>query len=495
MILSLRIEKFLIFENQELSFHEGFNVITGESGSGKSLMFGSISFLMGEDTKSHSEALVEAMILKDEKVIKLRRETRLGKSKFYINGKQSQKREAQEILSKVFFHGQNDKLKLLKQEFQREVLDNFANTTELRLKLQELKREKLKLEEQITELRSIATQKPTLEKLLKEEIAQIESCGLTPETYQMAKSRLQELSLIEEENKKLVMALEVFSSLKQGLKKLMSLLQNQSEIEQLYDKIDELERSTSKKIISISEEEIEELNQKVFKAQNLERRYKMSFEQVFEHLKELKEKLSKIELLEDELIKAQEMLKSTESSIDQLRKELFRKLSEKKGPFCEKLREVLEVLGLKGANVDIDISNEEAPQFLFSTGGDLIPLKKVSGGELSRISLGVFIIAGNSGTYLLDEVDAGLSGESAHKVAKFLKELSTKMQVLAITHSPILAGFADRHFKAFKLNHSKAVIEELSNERRLEEIARLMGLKGSEGLGSAKALFELIKRD
>ncbi|MEN3034636.1 MAG: AAA family ATPase [Aquificaceae bacterium] len=493
----MRIEKFLIFQNQELYFDKGLNVITGESGSGKSIFLSSIAFLMGEDRKSPSEALVEATLLKDGEEIKIKREVRSGKSRFYIKDKLSSKKAIKEVFSKVFFHGQHDKIKLTRQDFQTEIFDSFAKTSHLRLKLNQLKREQSTLESKISELKLLEAQRPVLEKALREEIAQIESCDLTPETYNLARLRLEELSSLEEQNRDLGTALEIISGLKQGLKKLISTLKNHEEInsiEEMLDKLSEIYSSISKKIVSISQEEIEELNQKIFKAQSLARRYKMDFDKVFEHLKKLKDQLNEIESIEIKLSKIEEALKSVESLIKQTQENLIKEIHSKKPSFCQKIAEVLSTVGLGSKALYLELSEEGIPVFLFgSEDGNLIPLKEVSGGELSRISLAVFIVAGEEGTYILDEVDAGLSGDSAYKMAGFIKELSKKMQVIAVTHSPILAGFADRHFKTYKDN-SGAYLKDITDDR-LEEIARLMGLRGESALDSARAIFELVNRN
>ncbi len=247
--------------------------------------------------------------------------------------------------------------------------------------------------------------------------------------------------------------------------------------------------------MDLSEEEIDRLNSLMFQVQRLERKYARSFEEVWEYAQELRRELQTLESshvslqeLEGQVKRLQEKLESLSQKLTGMRRSALEE-------FEQKVEDTLRNLGLERVSFKVEFLpsegrfGREGVRFLFSSlGYGEKPLEDVaSGGEISRLALALFLLMPPKGVYVMDEVDAGLSGQSAMRLAKLLKELSKSMQIIAITHSPTLASAGDKHFVAYKEGNSVRILE-LTQEARLKELARLMGKLTPKTLEGVKEL-------
>jgi len=505
MLVRLSIDKFLLIEGQELFFDRGLNVITGETGTGKSMTFSALSFLMGEQGDYEEGAAVEAeIVLEDEEFI-LRREINRGRSRFYLNGLSSTQRVVKEILSRaLLFQEQDDRLRILRRDFQRDVFDKSTGAIELRREFEKIYQQLKEVEKELEQLAHLEREKDLRLRILKEELKDIEKVGWSEEEYKRALEVLKKYAESERINR---LSLEGVALLDEvlipGLKNLAKLLeglgldQERESLTQIQEEFLELRKRLSNLYESWDLEEIDRLNQKVFEVQSLERRYKKSYKEVLEFAKGLKEEIKRLESIElnlEELQSKREMLRAKLREVGQ---RLSAERREGKPAFVSMIMDSLKELGLEKGVFDVLFEEREGPfgfedvRFLFSSsGGTPKDLAEVaSGGEISRLALSLFLLFPVAQTYLLDEIDVGISGETSLKMAKFLKRQSSKMQIIAITHSPALASAGDKHFKTYR-EGNQVLIKELKGEERLQEVARLMGIINSQTL---KGAVELMK--
>ncbi len=511
MLVRISLENFFFIKGEELYFDKGLNVITGETGTGKSLTVSSLLFLMGREGDYPEGTCVEAEFdLEGEQVI-LRREIVKDRSRYYLNGRGSTRKVVEEVLtSNLLLQGQNDRTKILRADFQREVYDRFVGCLELRKAVEGAYEEVLELEEKLRSINQRKIEREVRKRLISEELKQIEEVGLTPEEYELVKKRLEEINLAEKVNSLVLqgfsgieMSLEGLKTLKKVLRELGSVgvSQDHTQIPQLLeDYLADLERDLRSKLISYSQEELDQLNEKVYKVQRLERKYRKDYQDIYRHMVLLREELQKLEEEEDaELLEKELNLKK--EKLYSLYEDLSSKRLIAREEFERKVMEYLKSMGLEGASLKVFFERKEGKygkeqvRFLFSSyGREERDISEVaSGGEISRLSLALFMLSPPAQTYVLDEVDTGISGRTSIKLAKLLKELSKKTQLIVITHSPAIASASDKHFttKRETIGDIPLIrIVELSGEEKIEEIARLMGTVNSKTLEGAK---ELIK--
>ncbi len=511
MLVRLSLENFFFIKGEELYFDRGLNVITGETGTGKSLTVSSLLFLMGREGDYPEGTCVEAELDLGEEQVILRREIVKGRSRYYLNGRGSTKRVVEEVLSSnLLLQGQNDRTKILRMDFQREVYDRFAGCLELRKVVESVYEKVLELEERLKNVNQRRIEREVRKRLISEEIRQIEEAGLTPEEYELVKKRLEEINLAEKINNlvfqglsNIERSLEGLNELKKALRELfnMGVLQDKTtSLQLLEDYLIDLERELRSKAISYSQEELDQLNERVYKVQRLERKYRRDYRDIYEYMLKLREELQKLQEEEDtELLERELNLKREE--LYRLYEELSNKRFLAKEEFEKKVMEYLKSMGLEGASFKVFFERKEGRygkeqvRFLFSSyGREERDISEVaSGGEISRLSLALFMLSPPAQTYVLDEVDMGISGRTSIKLAKLLKELSKKTQLIVITHSPAIASVSDKHFTTKRETIGDVPfirIVELSGEEKVEEIARLMGTVNSKTLEGAK---ELIK--
>jgi DNA repair protein RecN (Recombination protein N) len=187
MLVRLNIERFLLIEGQELFFDRGLNVITGETGTGKSMTFSALLFLMGEQGDYEEGTSVEAeIVLEDEEFI-LRREINRGRSRFYLNGLSSTQRVVKEILSRaLLFQEQDDRLRILRRDFQRDVFDKSTGAIELRREFEKIYQQLKEVEKDLEQLAHLERERDLRLRILKEELKDIERVGWSEEEYERA---------------------------------------------------------------------------------------------------------------------------------------------------------------------------------------------------------------------------------------------------------------------------------------------------------------------
>lgn len=518
MLVRIRLEDFLLIKQQEVEFENGLNVLTGESGTGKSLTVSSLLFLMGNQHNYPEGTAVEAEFVKDDEQIIVRREIKKGKSRYYLNGMGSVQKVVRDIVSNmVLLQGQNDRLKILRKDFQRDVYDRFADVLHIRKEYEKLYMKLEDLKEKIVKWNERQRERAIRLQILREELKDIESVGLSSEDYDRLRDRLSMLNHMEKINALIERALAHLNvegglidrilDVKKALSQLCeydrsaeSLLKS---VEGIWDELRYLKDQLSSRLLEVDAEEINKLNEKIYAVQKLERRYGMKYAEVLDYAKRLRSQIESFtkeeesrDFLEEEIISLREELSKLGEKLSQGRfsaKEIFEK----------KVLETLKDIGLERASFRVNLSEEEGRygrekvEFLFSSyGKDEEPLDSVvSGGEISRIALALFLLLPTSETYILDEIDTGISGETSLKLARLLRRLSENMQIVVISHSPAVASAAHRHIltrKEFIGSTAFIRIEELKGEERVKEIARLMGVVSDKTVEGARDLIREV---
>jgi len=511
MIKSIKIESYLLLKSQYIEFKEGLNVITGESGAGKSMLMDAIKFCLGLLASSSDNASVEIEINEDI----VRRETKAGKSKFYINGMTSNQRTVLETFGQsVMFQAQSSQSKIFKKHHQLEILDKDKDIQRKKKEFVEYF-DALKQKEEL--LKDLLFQKESLEKEIeknKELIESLEALNLEKDTYNDIKLKAEELQHAEKINtyiQNVLNALEysdhsAISKINYSISQINQALSYKEDLQKAIDKLNALKDQLLETVsfiasykVYVDVELIDKLNETIFNVQSLERKYKMPFEKMFEVKKSYKENISSLKALK-------ENIEHLFREIEYLKKDTLEKANELSNLRKAKAKEistlvnnVLKLLNLKEAYFDIDIKPKELSRngidditFLFSSYSKehMKELAEVaSWGETSRIVLAISSVLGDYETYVYDEIDAGTSGEASISIAKLLKDISKNAQIICISHTPALAAASSNHILV-KRQSNDIQIKSLTKEERIEELSRLMGIVNEDTKKGAKKLIE-----
>ncbi len=535
MLQSIHVKNLALIEETEVGFTEGFNIITGETGAGKSLLIGSVNLALGGkfDTsllrKGADSGFVELVFNStDERVINRLKEMDIepeedgniiitrkllqGKSTCRINGESVTAKQVQFLAEELIdIHGQHEHQSLLKKSKHLDILDDYGGKeiAELLKQVSEKYRQYRRALEEIEENEKDNTEIEREKALLEFELNEIESAGLKPgedteldEKFGIMSNAKKILSSLSEaydhtsegeDNASYLVgqALKAIGSVSGYDKRLSSLEGQIADIESL---LNDFNRELSGYLTDydFEEGEFESVSERLDLINDLKRKYGGSIEAVLEFADEAAAKLEKYADYEG-------YIKSLHEKADELKKELKEdsdKLSDKRKKTAKSLSAVLteSLKGLNFLTVDFDIEVRELSdftskgtddvEFMISTnpGEERKPLGSVaSGGELSRIMLGIKTVMAATDsidTLIFDEIDSGISGRTAWKVSEQLGLLGRKHQVLCITHLPQIAAMADSHFVIEKNASDDMTI---TNVRRIEgefsvsELARLLG--------------------
>ncbi len=541
MLVDVNVENLALIDKEEVFFTDGLNIMTGETGAGKSIIIGSILIALGgkipkdivrDDTKPamielvfqiqnpSTESKLEqvGIFLDDEKNLIISRKIVNGRSVIKVNNETytaTNLRKVTELL--IDIHGQHDHQSLLKESKQMEILDDFAGTEVKKLK---------------SEIRDAYQQYQNLKKDLMQYDMDDESrqreisfCQFEIEEIEQAGLKVGEYDALEHDYKKLSASKEI-SALMQNIYYLLeeeqnsvserlskayamslSALEHDEELKDISDTLgtlenicDDVKRSVRTYIDSsvFDEEECRNMEQRLDLIQTLRQKYERErtdsdpIQNIFRYLEKQKAYLDTLLHLE---AKKEEVVKELQKATDRLDKLSTNLTKERKTAalqLTQKIEEVLKGLNFLDAKFDIafaknkDFSSNGLDKitFMISTnpGEDLKPLDKVaSGGELSRIMLGIKTIMASRDeieTLIFDEIDTGISGKTAQMVAIRLKELSRVHQVICITHLPQIASMADSHFlieKSASANVTTTSIKQLNEDESIDELSRMLG--------------------
>jgi len=518
MIAELRVKDFGGIEG-ELLFDSGFNAIIGETGAGKSLLVNSVNFLQGEKMGSLARegTFVEAVFICDgEEEITARRQIASQRSRFFLNGMRVPKERLKEVVAPlVLFQSQRLHVKLLKPSRQLEVVDRLAGNEKLLSEYKNLYERFKRLSAEVEKIRRELSQKERELAILEMEIEEIESANLKEgeeEELLELKERVAAANEIREAKEKSLYLLE------EGEPSALSLIAESSrlfenlpvyseiarKLDEVYINLREIVSEIEGRVEAPSEEiSLEEIEDRLYQIERIKRKYGPTLEEVNLYLVKAKERKALLEGGEELLSEKEEELKKIREELLRAGRELSRRRREGAKELERLMEEEFKELGLEGAKFKVEFKPTDEPKsygleevlFLFSGNPkmELAPLSSsISGGELSRFLLSVLkILSPTQSALIFDEIDAGMSGKTLRKVARKLKEISRRHQVIAVTHSPQLVAAADKVFKVEKLSSGKVVVRELTRREIEEELSVMITGKLTEGaLQAAKDLLK-----
>ena len=532
MLVELAVKNLAVVENLEVSFTAGMSTITGETGAGKSILLNSLNLALGQradksmvrsgsdkadisatfllnNNSRVKDILLEQELEADDECILRRVITADGRSKAFINGVPMPLNIVRALgEGLVDMHGQNEHQLLLKPLEQLSLLDNFAESTVLVQEINVVVKEYKKLNLQVQEASN--NQDLFLEKqeLYQHQLDELENANLT----------IDELNSIEDEYKvssnSKDLVVQVSNILNQlegdiGLNPQLSSLSYELEKTQTIDaklnSANEMLSNAQLQVqecvyelngylnnLNIDEEYLQNLELRISELHDLSRKHNCQIIELLSVKQDITDKLNKLSIGSESIEKLKEKLNKLDEKYQSLANKLTKIRTSKAKELSTKVSEVMQILGMPGSEFSIDVctkdsgvhlNGNESVEFLVRTnmGQEHKALKKVaSGGELSRISLAISVVASNSEytpTIIFDEVDVGISGAVAQVVGQKLKSLSDTYQVLCITHLAQVASFGDQHLKVIKSqgkNGASTTIENLSSVDRVQEVARIL---------------------
>lgn len=543
MLTSLSIKNYALIDHLHVDFNNGFTIITGETGAGKSILLGGLSLILGKraDLSSlrdkESKCVIEAVFdvtnynleslfstedLDFEPQTIIRREILpSGKSRAFVNDSPVNLSSLQLLGNRlVDIHSQHETLQLVDDAFQFQVIDALANVAnDLNVYSQKRKEYKTlnKALNQLVAFQTEAIKEHDYNLFLLNELTQAK---LKSEELESLEEELETLSNIDAIQEKLTASNQLFSDeqigvlnnvteLKNTLKQLSSIsnkyedLYNRvnSSLIELDDVFSELERFQED--LEADPNRLQEVNARLTLINNLFQKHVVnSIEDLITIQAQLLEKVSATENVDADINTKKLEIAKAQQELDAIALVIHNKRKKAIPVLKIKLEAILAQLGMPNAqfNIVLNITNTYYPNgkeelnFLFSAnkGGDFKPLKKAaSGGELSRIMLAIKSILTQYiklPTIMFDEIDTGVSGEISNKMADIMAGMSTTMQVFSITHLPQIAAKGHTHFKVYKEDINEITttnLVQLNHDERIVEIAQMLG--GIEVSNSALA--------
>ncbi|MBR6778525.1 MAG: DNA repair protein RecN [Clostridia bacterium] len=542
MLQTLKIENVALIEKATLHFDEKLNVISGETGAGKSIMLDSLSFVFGGRadkslirtgassmkveaiftnlSKAHTDFIKQELNISAEDEMFLSREIDLnGKNICKINGELVPVAMVKKICQQlVDIHGQSEHLAILNNDEQLRIIDLFSKNAENILQELSTLIESLKeIEKQINSLGGSETEKQNLIDLYSYQIAEIEKAEIKEDEFETLSQEKKEMQQFEKINQSLTDCYQAscknrFSeSAEEKMNQAIKSLQTISEINPHYQELLNRYKSALLEIEDLNATIKEDINNNIFDEERFEfvdnrldfiktmfRKYGGDYQKLTQYYVEIKKKL-------DLLINSQERYNQLNTQkerileqIDNVQQKLSLVRKKSADILKKKIEEELHLLGMPNAKIDIqfDKINDrysytgfDRVEYMFSAniGFELKPMNKVvSGGEMSRVMLAYKIVVSevdNIHTIVFDEIDTGLSGKIASVVAEYMARLSKTKQILAVSHLPQICAMADRNIKVEKSSdktttHTQAVV--LKDVELFKEIARLMGASDDE---------------
>jgi DNA repair protein RecN (Recombination protein N) len=538
MLNELSIKNFAIIDELHVCFGEGLNVISGETGAGKSIIIGAVSLLLGDRATSDmirtqaDSASVEAIFdiagnkpLQDkiaamgfsagDELLVRRVISHAGKNKAFINGQMAtlvNLTAVSELLINIC--GQHEHQVILNAENHIDILDEFGGCLPVRAQYTEIYNQYQQIRTQIEKLKDLSQSREEKADLFKFQLKEIQDINPKPaEDTALADEKkvlvnFQKLSgwatsaydlLYGEKDSIMVKLKEVQNQVKE-IKKIDSNLQiSDVDIESSFITLQEtvLQLRDYSKNLFFDSERLAAIDERLESLNRLKRKHGGSLESVFRRKQEIEEYLKTVFSVDEELGK----LTQEEEKVQQNLRQNALKLSQIRGRAAKKLQDAVDkeihALNMPHASffVNFKKDTDDAAEFFGPKGNDEIefyltankgeesrPLNKVaSGGELSRIILALKNVLSRTGSVssiIFDEVDNGIGGAVAEIVGRKLKEVSANHQIVCITHLPQIACFGDKHMYVSKKvvkDRTVTSLEELDSEQKIEEISRMLG--------------------
>lgn len=519
MLNHISIKNFAIIENTEIDFEEGLNIITGETGAGKSIVIEAISLALGSRADSSfvrngsDKAIVQLLAtLNNQEIVITREVSSTGKNLCKLNGQIVTLTELNETCKKLAdIHGQYDNQYLLNPENHIILVDNYQldKITPIKQSFSSVFHSFIETKAKLKKLISMEQDNLKKKDFYQFEISEIDNAAL----LENEDVHLEEKISVLHNSEKIYDALEsaysclsnedfsVLSALNSslhGIREISSysndLLALSDEFSDAYYKLEDVATNVRnlRDSITFSPEELDTSISRLNLIESLKKKYGSTIPEILEYRDRIEEELSLLKnydesklSLEKELTVLKERLIDISKSLTKVRKESAKDLE-------QKIQKELHDLNFQDANLEISFSTppeiqpngNDIVEIMISTnkGEPLKPLvKTASGGEISRIMLAFKNITcayDNIPTMIFDEIDSGISGITASIVGRKLKDISNNYQIICITHLPQIAATGDYNYRIHKETDDKktyTIVKKLTENEKVDEIARLLG--------------------
>jgi DNA repair protein RecN (Recombination protein N) len=536
LLLSINISNYTLVESLEIEFAQGTTAITGETGAGKSLILDALRMALGDradtDTIRHGKERAEITATfdintieaakawldandfnSDENCILRRIYTREGRSRGYINGQPSTMSQLQELGDMLTdIHSQHEHQSLLRKETHCRLLDEYAKAEDLATKVASEYSAWHKVHLDLTNLLQRSDELDDRKDLLSFQVNELQQFDLTAkhlEQLELEQKTLANAEQIVQDSHNLLAICEQAEgfNLRDSLNKALSILAN---IEYKPDALKITEELLQGGLIQI-EEAINEISHHIdrFEADpqrlqiveeqlsavfQLSRKHRVNPDQLEITLQTLEAELKNLIGGSENINALEEKLADLAKSYEKSAKQLSSKRKRASETMAKEINRQLQKLSMEGAELLVQVSpishgeyrssGLEEIEFLLATnpGQPHKMLAKIaSGGELSRVSLAIQVVAASHSkipTLVFDEVDVGIGGSTADIVGQLIKQLGERGQVISVTHQPQVAAHAHHHYRASKViedNSAESLMAPLNQQQRVEELARMLG--------------------
>ena len=535
MLKHLAISNYALIDSLSIAFDDGFSVITGETGAGKSILLGALGFVLGDRSDSSimldetKKCAVEATFVVDNERFKpffeendldfeeeliLRRElSPTKKSRAFINDTPVTAQQLKELGNQlVDIHSQHDSLLLTNSDFQLKIVDDAANNAPLLLEYQKVYNTYITLRNELRQLRDMSQKNVAENDFLAFQLDELLNADLQDDEYDEVSQRLELLENAEEVKTLLAQSLSTLSEselsilnqlndLKSSVDKLRRyvpqteqyserLESTKIELKDIAQDLDSLQDSTQFDAASLNE-----IQERFDLLQRLMMKHHVSdYADLLKIREELQHKVGAFANIDDEIAQKEQELKKCEKELTKLADELSVKRKKVKVSFEKAVTEIIHQLKMPHGVFEIELSEnseyskfsesgKDNVRFLFSANKGIAPddmSRVASGGELSRLMLAIKAVAAENNyipTLIFDEIDTGVSGEVASKLGDIMQKMGESLQIVSITHLPQIASKAKNHFFVYKdesEQKTRSCIRLLSHDERVTEIAKML---------------------
>ena len=536
MLLSININNYTLVESLEIEFSKGTTAITGETGAGKSLVLDALGMALGDradsDTIRHGKKRAEITAAfdisstpeaknwlhsndldADDQCILRRLYTTEGRSRGYINGQSCTMQQLQtlgDMLTDI--HSQHEHQSLLRRETHRRLLDEYANTVDLANLVAESFQLWNRADKQLKNLLDQADELTARRDLLTFQVQELQQLGLDNNELDNLEKEQQALAnadqILQDSHSLLAVCDQAESfNIRDGLNRALTILSGlkhkpealanaeellQSSMIQVEEAIHEIDNHIDR--FEADPKRLQQVEERLSAIFQLSRKHRVNADQLVETLESLEAELQELKGGGESIETLQENLEKLAADYKANSAKLSKKRVKSAAVMADEINQQLQLLSMQGAELVVATSpvgesefrgtGNEDIEFLIATnpGQPHKPLQKIaSGGELSRVSLAIQVVAAAHSeipTLVFDEVDVGIGGSTADVVGQLLKQLGDRGQVISVTHQPQVAAHAHHHYRASKVvetNSAESLMTPLDDQQRVEELARMLG--------------------
>lgn len=554
MLASLHVKNLALIDEEEIVFSKGLNILSGETGAGKSIILGALHLSLGDKASkdflrdADSEAFVEAVFLVDDEATKealraldvepyddeviMSRRITEARSVGKINGEQVPAAKMKEVGALLLdIYGQKEHQSLLNTKRHMELLDEFAKseignlkadiascykeykklTAELEdAKLSDISKEReiILLEHEINEIES-ANLKIGEDEELEDEYKRLSNFSRTMEYFGRAHEAMAGDGGVSDAISSAISDIRYIEGIDERASEFLSMLNDADSIISDFNR----ELSSYMSDASFDAGRFNEVEIRLNEINRLKDKYGSTIELVLEELNKRLEKKARYESFDEYLAELKANVDHCTKELDSLCQKLSDIRKKKAKELAEKMKVAMSDLNFLNSEFEVELKKLDhytadgfdEGEFVICTnpGEPLRPLKDIaSGGEMSRIMLAIKTVLASGGgidTLIFDEIDAGISGRTAQAVSEKLATVSNNHQVICITHLPQIASMADTHFlieKSVENGHTISGIKKLYDNETVEELARMLGGSAITDavMTNAKEMLELAKQ-